>query len=620
MKLDTKALKNHGFNFLKSQYLDDYEINNIFTGVKSTKQTPFAEIAEETFNTIETVLDEHLVTIAHAAISPMHLMEKPLIDAKLEAIDLLSETIKCNPVLINEICTFVSLLNYYKKGTVAEPHGEIFITYFKSDEGSNHALEKEFERLLNVTYEYKTDKMLYSRDQFNDFKIMLYEEVKQVYDRNNKKTDSDYLKMITDLLEKMGLCGTSYEKARVISLHKIMTKYGPQEILKKYKLIDSISNENLDMFIKHCEYLQKYKKHCRAVSVFSPLKLKYKNMSLLGESGKHIAENEMIRRINDLLGDDHKMKDVREMLENATKELTQLLLDYPNDTHISPNKWINERSEFVLNSHKDPELYKQVCRMGYDHWDKKYSYVIKSIIESIDEFCETNEFGLQIPCISKQEQLLDDTLWDCVNAFAGLSTRDDIEILTNSTFFKNKFISTDEKIKICKKSPLYTGPLTPDYIDKMIALLLAFDDSDENNHDELNEDSYDDIDYALSKVVEDNKHKPSHVIEYYKTSPIRPLLIDITKNRNMKDTVKVCKESKFCNDSHSISLKIELCEDILSSINFDKYMRVHTATNILIYYLKNQELLETYPVQEQTQTVEKKSFVREVMNRFKKLF
>lgn len=440
MKLDTKALENHGFNFLKSQYLDDYEINNLFTGVKSTKHTSFAEIAEETFDTIETVLDEHLVTIAHAAISPMHLMEKPLIDAKLEAIDLLSETIKCNPVLINEICTFVSLLNYYKKGTVAEPHGEIFITYFKSDEGSIHVVGKEFERLFNERYEYKTDKMLYSRDQFNDFKIMLYEEVKQVYDRNNKKTDSDYLKMITDLLEKMDLCGTSYEKARVISLHKIMTKYGPQEILKKYKLIDSISNENLDMFIKHCEYLQKYKKHCRAVSVFSPLKLKYKNMSLLGESGKHIAENEIIARIGD-------------------------------------------------------------------------------------------------------------------------------------------------------------------------------------DHDELDDDSYDDIDYALSKVVEDNKHKPSHVIEYYKTSPIRPILIDITKNRNMKDTVKVCKESKFCNDSHPISLKIKLCEDILSSINFDKYMRrAHTATNILLYYLKNQELLETYPVQEQTQTVEKKSFVREVMNRFKKLF
>lgn len=856
MKLDTKALEKHGFNFLKSQYLDDYEINNLFTGVKSTKHTSFAEIAEETFDTIESVLDEHLVTIAHAAISPMHLMEKPLIDAKLEAIDLLSETIKCNPVLINEICTFVSLLNYYKKDTVVEPHGEIFITYFKSDEGSIHVVGKEFERLFNETYEYKTDKMLYSRDQFNDFKIMLYEEVKQVYDRNNKKTDSDYLKMVTDLLEKMDLCGTSYEKARVISLHKIMTKYGPQEILKKYKLIDSIGNKNLDMFIKHCEYLRKYKKHCRAVSVFSPLKLKYKNMSLLGESGKHIAENEMIERINDLLGNDHEMRDTRRMLEDATKELTQLLLDYPNDTHISPNKWINERSDFVLNSHKDPELYKQVCRMGYEHWDKKYSYVIKRIIESIDEFCETNEFGLQIPCISKQEQLLDDTLWDCVNAFAGLSTRDDIEILTNSTFFKNKFISTDEKIKICTESPLYTGPLTPDYIDKMIALLLAFDDSDEsvdrvlirtnkkmvsyrdpnkfiikhmdkniiskwctiledhfqdtgmnihgsrfcskkkwidevlffiskrveniqygkvdidefkyaameenlygvnpfnpisykllrgqaflvlsemanstsmkkalscvgnsiiesynkdkedkfeklvkkvefhvsewsgkykkkkhlfifirplmrlletisqtpdtkdkislikesifynndlvseettllvcemiasgcnvyelesmlvqdiieNNHDELDEDSYDDIDYALSKVVEDNKDKPPHVLGYYKVSPIRPLLIELTKSRGVTDALSMCEKSEFYNQAYPLSLKIKLCKDILSSINQESYMRVTAATSILLEYLKSKE-----PKREE-QEPEKKSFVREVMNRFKKLF
>lgn len=863
MKIDTKALEIHGFNFLKSQYLDDYNINNLFTGVRSTSRVSFAEIAEETYDTIESVLDEHLVTIAHTAISPMHLMEKPLIDAKIEAIDLLSKAIKYNPVLINEICTFVSLLNYYKKGTVNEPHGEIFITYFKSDERSIHVVGKEFESLFNKTYEYKTDKMRYSRDQFNDFKIMLYEELKHVYGMNNKKTDSEYLKMITDLLEKMDLCSSSYEKSRVISLHKIMAEYEPPEILEKYKLINSISNENLDMFIKHCEYLHKYKKHCRVVSAFSPLRLKYKNMPPLGEIGNHIAENEMIERINDLLGDDHKMRDTRKMLEDATKELTQLLLDYPNDTHISPNKWINERSDFVLNSHKDPELYKQVCRMGYDHWDRKYSYVIKSIIESIDEFCETNESGIKIPCISKQEHLLEDALWDCVNAYAGLSTQDDIEILTNSTFFKNKFISTDEKIRICEDSPSYIGPLTRGYIEKMILLLLAFDDSDEDaginrvlirtnkkmvsykdpdkfivksmdkniiskwcasledhfqdtgmdinearfcskkkwidevlffiskrveniqygkvdidefkyvtmedgmykvgpfnpgeykllrgqlflllsemasatslkdalscvgnaiikscddenenrfeelvkrvefnvtkwnkeykekkhlfkfirplmfllkainetpdiedkislikesefykkkliskeskllvcemvssgcnvyelesmlvqdiiekNHDNKLfahkvEYAYEDIDYALSKVIEDNKDKPPHVLGYYKVSPIRPLIIEITKSQGVTDALSMCEKSEFYNQPYPLSLKIKLCEDILSSINRESYMRVTAATSILLEYLKIKES------KREEQEPEKKSFVREVMNRFKKLF
>lgn len=864
MKLDTKALEKHGFNFLKSQYLDDYEINNLFTGVKSTKHTSFAEIAEETFDTIESVLDEHLVTIAHAAISPIHLMEKPLIDAKLEAIDLLSETIKCNPVLINEICTFVSLLNYYKKGTVVEPHGEIFITYFKSDEGSIHVVGKEFERLFNETYEYKTDKMLYSRDQFNDFKIMLYEEVKQVYDRNNKKTDSDYLKMVTDLLEKMDLCSTSYEKARIISLHKIMTKYGPQEILKKYKLIDSIGNENLDMFIKHCEYLQKYKKHCRAVSVFSPLKLKYKNMSLLGESGKHIAENEMIERIGDVIGDDHEMRDTRKMLENATKELSQLLLKYSDNMVMSGMKKRVTESDFVLNSYKDPELYKQVCRMGYDHWDKKYAYVIKIAIESIDGFYQMNDSGVKVPSLYKQMSLLTNALINCLPTPDRPMPGDEPGILMNSLFFKNKFISTEEKIKICedkkdgifyRENPFF-GSSIESLLDKMIALLLAFDDSDEsvdrelirtntkmvsyrdpnkfiikhmdkniiskwctiledhfqdigtygreasfcskkkwidqvlffisqkveniqyghvdvdefkyaameenlygvnpfnpisykllrgqaflvlsemanstsmkkalscvgnsiiesynkdkedkfeklvkkvefhvsewsgkykkkkhlfifirplmrlletisqtpdtkdkislikesnfynndlvskettllvcemiasgcnayelesmlvqdiieNNHDELDEDSYDDIDYALSKVIEDNKDKPPHVLGYYKVSPIRPLLIELTKSQGVTDALSMCEKSKFYNQPYPLSLKIKLCEDILSSINQESYMRVTAATSILLEYLKSKE-----PKREE-QEPEKKSFVREVMNRFKKLF